>query len=169
VCVCVCVCVYVRVVMLTYTELTMLLVVLFQREYIDEDWDILIDCVTPDAVPTDDERRHGGLVRLNDADLKRVGDGDGADDSRTRELTEDNVQTLQSACEVVDALGPTVRRTLIKQFNRKQLKNYVNVFRADGEFGGSLEGVDKRYVWFRRALRDVEAKYGVFLPKHWRV
>ncbi len=141
------------------------------RESIDDDWDILIDCVTPDSVLAEDDRRHGGVVRLNDMDLRRAagGDGAGADDSRTRELTDDNVQTLQAACEVVDALGPTVRRALIKQFNRKQLKNYGIVFHADGDFGNSLEGCEKRYSWFRRALRDVEAKYGVFLPKHWRV
>ena len=28
---------------------------------------------------------------------------------------------------------------------------------------------DRRYAWFRRAIRDLDARFGEVLPKHWRM
>lgn len=114
------------------------------------------------------------MAKLTDADLSGeggLGGGEGDAAGGARELSTDNVQTLQAACEVVDALGPTVRKSIIKAFNRKQLKPYGILFRrGSGDvLGDGLEGVEKRYMWVRRALRDIEAKYKAVLPPHWHV
>jgi hypothetical protein len=146
-------------------------------EAISEDFDILIDCAAPDnpsfLTGGDDESSGRYKVqKLTDLDLKEGSEGGGGDAAvGARELSDDNVQTLQASCEVVDALGPTVRKSVIKAFNRKQLKPYGILFRrgSGADLGDGLEGVERRYMWARRALRDIDAKYKRVLPPHWHV
>ena len=131
----------------------------------------MLDCAAPQSGdfltgPSGDE---GGyrVQKLAEADLAE--DGGSGESSGPRDLNEGNVQTLQAACEVVDALGPTVRKSVIKAFNRKQLKPYGIIFRRGSDLGDGLDGVEKRYMWVRRAMRDIDAKYRRVLPAHWHV
>ena len=145
-------------------------------EAISEDFDILVDCAAPEslAVMEAEGAAEGGRykiekIKLDTAPAATGEEGGSGTPLGPRALTEDNIQTLYAACEVVDALGPTVRRSIIKAFIRKQMKPYSNVFHRGSQYGDSLDGVEKRFAWFRRALRDVEARYGRILPAHWRV
>lgn len=141
------------------------------REAVNEDFDVLIDCVCPADMSFEQGGAAAAPMVLTADDLRNgdglAGSGGGDDDSRA--LTEDRIATLQSACEVIDALGPAVRKSMLKAFNRKQLKPYTVIFRKGSDLGDRLENIEKRYAWFRRGLRDLEDKYGRVLPKRWRV
>lgn len=146
------------------------------KEAITEHFDILLDTATPTDMNFETSAPKRGGVGDPDAgvetkvltldDLKaRAGEGvDGA-----RALSDDNIATLQAACECIDALGPTVRKAILKSFNRKQLKPYGRLFGRGSELGDALESIEKRYAWFRKSLRDLDDKYGRVLPKRWRV
>lgn len=160
---------------------------------VDEDFDTLLDEVTPRSI---EEVTHhgtghvvGGMGRLHmtqGGDLladgtagaggSSGGGGGGGygGDIAPRQLTEDNIQVLQHACEVIDALGPRERRRKLDAFTRKQMKRYHSIFAPDGSgeagpLATSLEGMEKRFAWFRRALREVDARHGRVFPAHWRV
>ena len=144
-----------------------------------EDFDILLDVVTPASSEAMGEGGGGGgeaavkvlkLTAAGDLD-ESGGKGGGGGGGESRELSDDNVATLRAACDVVDALGPKERRTLLKSFTRKQLKPYAAIFRRGGPegWGDTLEGMEKRFAWFRRALKAVDSRYGAVMPPHWRV
>lgn len=149
------------------------------REMISEDFDILIDSATPSDMSFQDSvAKAGGSGTGAGSDLppERVltldelkGGRSGDDSDGARVLSEDNVVQLRAACECVDALGPAVRKSLLKTFNRKQLKGYQRIFARGSDIGDSLDGIDKRYAWFRKSLGLIEDKYGKILPKRWRV
>jgi hypothetical protein len=78
-------------------------------------------------------------------------------------ISKENVRLLQDACDVVDALGRDVRRSLVRAFNRKQLRPYTQLFRRSASAGGpqpemgdTLDSIEKRYMWFRRSILDIE-------------
>ena len=75
------------------------------KRNVSEDFEDLLDTVTPSSVPS-------GPMSFHDED--RVG----------RDLTEDNITTLAGLYQCVDALGSSVRTNLLRGFIRKQLKPY---------------------------------------------
>jgi hypothetical protein len=158
---------------------------------VNEDFDILIDCVTPTSLAdaTAGAKKPGvaddapiqvcmvvvllttsgcstpwlmQVLKLDDLNTSREDDDEGP-----RELSADNKATLSAiaglssnrllllcasnlfACvaEVVDALGQATRLPLIRSFNRKQLKPYLNIFRRGEPNGDSLDMLDKRYEY----------------------
>lgn len=120
------------------------------KRNVSEDFDDLLDTVTPALPPTNPPS----------LEEERVG----------RELTEDNISTLAGLYQCVDALGSSVRSNLLRSFIRKQLKPYDRLFRhGTGTLGPTLEGTEQRYAWFRAALKALEARYGRSLPRRWRV
>jgi vacuolar protein sorting-associated protein 53 len=148
------------------------------REMITEDFDILLDTATPSDMSFQDAQRASAAAaagngmpeeRVLSLDELKGGGGGRDEDGGPRVLSEDNIQTLRAACECVDALGPTVRKSVLKSFNRKQLKNYTRIFARGTDAGDSLDGIDKRYAWFRKSVGLIEDKYGRILPKRWRV
>jgi hypothetical protein len=139
------------------------------REMITEDFDILLDTATPSDLAFTESKPAGGAVEERVLTLEELKGTPREDENGPRVLTEDNVQTLRAACECVDALGPTVRKSVLKSFNRKQIKNYARIFARGSELGDSLDGIDKRYAWFRKSLGLIDDKYSRILPKRWRV
>lgn len=141
------------------------------REMITEDFDILMDSATPMDLSFQDSKLSSSNEEkvLTFDELKSGNLGNNEDENGPRVLSDDNVQTLRAACECVDALGPTIRKSLLKSFNRKQLKGYLRIFMKESDIGNSLDGLDKRYAWFRKSLGLIEDKYGRILPKRWRV
>ena len=130
---------------------------------VTDDFELLLDTVTPAGLPGDLGGGGGGGGGGYG--------GGGFDPSAPRDLREDNVRTLEGACDAVDALGSSVRKDILRSFIRKQLKPYIVLFRQGvGGPGDTLHpGVDLRYAWFRSALTAIEERYGRVLPKRWRV
>lgn len=75
---------------------------------------------------------------------------------------------LHEACLVVDALGDSARSRLITWYCNTQLRQYRNIFKGDQE-AGSLDNIDRRYAWFKKALKVYDDDHAAIFPSHWRV
>jgi hypothetical protein len=82
------------------------------------------------------------------------------------------MKKLEAACEVVDALGGQCLADRVNAFLRKQMRPYEAAHggeHAEGDGAGALSNAERRFQWFRRALREVDRRYGPVLPERWRV
>jgi vacuolar protein sorting-associated protein 53 len=83
------------------------------------------------------------------------------------------IKKLNSACEVVDALGGECLADRVSALIRKTMRPYLQQFSTpaamDGEGPGTLAMAERRFAWFRRAIRDLDVRYGSILPKRWRL
>ena len=77
-------------------------------------------------------------------------------------------RNLHEACLVVDALGTGARMRQVRSFCERQLDPYARLFPV-GSTQASLEEIDRRFAWFRRLLRSVDAQFEGVFPAHWRV
>lgn len=78
------------------------------------------------------------------------------------------MRSLSDACKVVDALGASSRKELLEEFVQLQLVPYEKLFGADGKHC-SLDDVERRWAWFKRLLKTVDAKFVNICPSHWRL
>ncbi|XXG68435.1 hypothetical protein AAC387_Pa06g1522 [Persea americana] len=84
-----------------------------------------------------------------------------------RETEETNLlQQLTDACLVVDALEPSVREELVKNFCSKELTSYRQIF--EGAELAKLDKTERRYAWIKRRLRTNEEIWKIF-PPSWHV
>lgn len=86
----------------------------------------------------------------------------------TGKETEDSMllQQLSDACLVVDALEPSVREELVKNFCSKELTSYRQIF--EGAELAKLDKTERRYAWIKRRLRSNEDTWKIF-PPSWHV
>ncbi|XP_066307747.1 vacuolar protein sorting-associated protein 53 A-like [Miscanthus floridulus] len=86
----------------------------------------------------------------------------------TGKETEDPMllQQLSDACLVVDALEPSVREELVKNFCSKELTSYRQIF--EGAELAKLDKTERRYAWIKRRLRSNEDTWKIF-PPSWHV
>ncbi|KAJ4800777.1 Membrane trafficking VPS53 family protein [Rhynchospora pubera] len=93
------------------------------------------------------------------ADFSSLGTG--------KETEEPNLlQQLSDACLVVDALEPSVREELVKNFCNKELTSYRQIF--EGAELAKLDKTERRYAWIRRRLKTNEEIWKIF-PQIWHV
>lgn len=84
-----------------------------------------------------------------------------------KESEETNLlQQLSDACLVVDALEPSVREELVKNFCNKELTSYQQIF--EGAEFAKLDKTERRYAWIKRRLRTNEEIWKIF-PKSWHM
>ncbi|KAM0937284.1 putative vacuolar protein sorting-associated protein [Dioscorea sansibarensis] len=84
-----------------------------------------------------------------------------------KETEEANLlQHLSDACLVVDALEPSVREELVKNFCNKELISYQQIF--EGAELAKLDKTERRYAWIKRRLRTNEEVWKIF-PPAWHV
>uniref|UniRef100_A0A0E0CBT7 Uncharacterized protein n=1 Tax=Oryza meridionalis TaxID=40149 RepID=A0A0E0CBT7_9ORYZ len=76
------------------------------------------------------------------------------------------LQQLSDACLVVDALEPSVREELVKNFCSKELTSYKQIF--EGAELAKLDKTERRYAWIKRRLRSNEDTWKIF-PPSWHV
>ncbi|KAL4562787.1 hypothetical protein LXL04_026818 [Taraxacum kok-saghyz] len=86
----------------------------------------------------------------------------------TGKETEDSslLQHLTDACLVVDALEPSVREELVKNFCDRELISYQQIF--EGAELAKLDKTERRYAWVKRRLRTNEEIWKIF-PSSWHV
>ncbi|KAG2593661.1 hypothetical protein PVAP13_5NG012558 [Panicum virgatum] len=86
----------------------------------------------------------------------------------TGKETEDPMllQQLSDSCLVVDALEPSVREELVKNFCSKELTSYRQIF--EGAELAKLDKTERRYAWIKRRLRSNEDTWKIF-PPSWHV
>ncbi|KAL5726353.1 HIT domain protein [Ranunculus cassubicifolius] len=84
-----------------------------------------------------------------------------------KETEETNLlQHLSDACLVVDALEPSVREELVKNFCHRELTSYQQIF--EGAELAKLDKTERRYAWIKRRLRTNEEIWKIF-PSSWHV
>ncbi|KAL2555369.1 Vacuolar protein sorting-associated protein 53 A [Forsythia ovata] len=84
-----------------------------------------------------------------------------------KETEENNLlQQLSDACLVVDALEPSVREDLVKNFCSRELTSYQQIF--EGAELAKLDKTERRYAWIKRRLRTNEEIWKIF-PPSWHV
>ncbi|KAM7509532.1 hypothetical protein LguiA_019985 [Lonicera macranthoides] len=84
-----------------------------------------------------------------------------------KETEESNLlQQLSDACLVVDALEPSVREELVKNFCNRELTSYRQIF--EGAELAKLDKTERRYAWIKRRLRTNEEIWKIF-PPSWHV
>ncbi|CAA2970798.1 vacuolar sorting-associated 53 A [Olea europaea subsp. europaea] len=84
-----------------------------------------------------------------------------------KETEENNLlQQLSDACLVVDALEPSVREDLVKNFCNRELTSYQQIF--EGAELAKLDKTERRYAWIKRRLRTNEEIWKIF-PTSWHV
>ncbi|KAG6391062.1 hypothetical protein SASPL_148810 [Salvia splendens] len=84
-----------------------------------------------------------------------------------KETEESNLlQQLSDACLVVDALEPSVREELVKNFCSRELTSYQQIF--EGAELAKLDKTERRYAWIKRRLRTNEEIWKLF-PSSWHV
>lgn len=84
-----------------------------------------------------------------------------------KETEEPNLlQQLSDACSVVDALEPSVREELVKNFCNRELTSYRQIF--EGAELAKLDKAERRYAWIKRRLRTNEEIWKIF-PSSWHV
>ncbi|KAG6388213.1 hypothetical protein SASPL_153412 [Salvia splendens] len=76
------------------------------------------------------------------------------------------LQQLSDACLVVDALEPSVREELVKNFCSRELTSYRQIF--EGAELAKLDKTERRYAWIKRRLRTNEEIWKLF-PLSWHV
>ncbi|KAL8235754.1 hypothetical protein R6Q59_016835 [Mikania micrantha] len=93
------------------------------------------------------------------SDFSSLGTGKETEDSNL-------LQHLSDACLVVDALEPSVREELVKNFCDKELISYQQIF--EGAELAKLDKTERRYAWVKRRLRTNEDIWKIF-PPSWHV
>ncbi|KAG8078798.1 hypothetical protein GUJ93_ZPchr0007g5926 [Zizania palustris] len=93
------------------------------------------------------------------SDFSSLGTGKETDDAIL-------LQQLSDACLVVDALEPSVREELVKNFCSKELISYKQIF--EGAELAKLDKTERRYAWIKRRLRSNEDTWKIF-PPSWHV
>nr|KAJ0217366.1 hypothetical protein LSAT_V11C300154220 [Lactuca sativa] len=93
------------------------------------------------------------------SDFSSLGTGKDAEESNL-------LQQLSDACLVVDALEPSVREELVKNFCNRELISYKQIF--EGAELAKLDKTERRYAWIKRRLRTNEEIWKTF-PASWHV
>ncbi|GMH25811.1 hypothetical protein Nepgr_027654 [Nepenthes gracilis] len=84
-----------------------------------------------------------------------------------KETEETNLlRQLSDGCLVVDALEPSVREELVKNFCNRELTSYRQIF--EGAELAKLDKTERRYAWIKRRLRTNEEIWKIF-PPSWHV
>ena len=79
-----------------------------------------------------------------------------------------NMKSLSDACLVVDALGITCRKELLEEFVQVQLIPYEKLFGPE-KLHFTLDQVERRWAWFKRLKKTVEAKFNNIFPQQWKL
>lgn len=75
---------------------------------------------------------------------------------------------LMNACKILDLLGVSYRDKLINWFISNQLKEIQSIFRSTEE-AGSLENLNRRFIFFKRVFKTVEQRYSSKFPEDWKI
>ncbi|KAD4178083.1 hypothetical protein E3N88_26674 [Mikania micrantha] len=93
------------------------------------------------------------------SDFSSLGTGKEAEESNL-------LQQLSDACLVVDALEPSVREELVKNFCNRELISHQQIF--EGAELAKLDKTERRYAWVKRRLRTNKEIWKTF-PASWHV
>lgn len=81
--------------------------------------------------------------------------------------TPGKTQELQDAALVIQALGEEAKGSLLSWYSLLLLRDYRRIF--GGSEAGGLDGLQRRFSWFRRVIKTHEDENEVIFPEEWKV
>lgn len=75
---------------------------------------------------------------------------------------------LRSASKMLDLIGNDNHTKLINWFCTQQLKEIKSIFISSDE-AGSLENISRRFLFFKKLLKNYEQYYQNYFPEDWKV
>ena len=79
-----------------------------------------------------------------------------------------DIQNVKSACQVADSLDISVRNEVISSFIESRLSEYKLLFDSSQEVAW-FDKIDRRFAWGKKALMDVEGRFGEIFPTSWEI
>ncbi|QPG73393.1 hypothetical protein FOA43_000703 [Brettanomyces nanus] len=79
-----------------------------------------------------------------------------------------NNPTILQACDILDILGKAYRDKLTNWYVNVLLKELTGIFRSSEE-AGSLENLNRRYIFFQRILTNFQQVHSKMFPKDWKM
>ncbi|CBY25138.1 unnamed protein product [Oikopleura dioica] len=79
-----------------------------------------------------------------------------------------DIQNVKSACQVADSLDISVRNEVISSFIESRLSEYKLLFDSSQEVAW-FDKIDRRFAWGKKALMDVEGRFGEIFPSSWEI
>ncbi|VEU21444.1 DEKNAAC102296 [Brettanomyces naardenensis] len=76
--------------------------------------------------------------------------------------------TLSDACGILDMFGKAYRDKLTKWYISALLKEITDIFKSSEE-AGSLENLNRRYIFFQRILTNFESEHSKMFPRDWKM
>lgn len=84
-------------------------------------------------------------------------------------ISKEDCKLIAEACLVISLLGDETKEKMIKWLLELQLADYEVMFKESQIQLSSLNGVDKRFAWFKKHLLQFEEKYGFLFPPPWEM
>lgn len=75
---------------------------------------------------------------------------------------------LRSACRIMDTLGQEYHDKLLNWFCNHQLREIKTIFVSTDE-AGSLDNLQRRFLFFKRVLKNYEELFAPLFPENWKV
>lgn len=75
---------------------------------------------------------------------------------------------LRSACQMLDLIGNDHHTRLVNWFCTQQLKEIKSIFISSDE-AGSLENISRRFLFFKKLLKNYEQFFQNYFPEDWKV
>ncbi|KAH3687278.1 hypothetical protein WICPIJ_001740 [Wickerhamomyces pijperi] len=75
---------------------------------------------------------------------------------------------LKSCCDILDVLGLQYHDRLVNWFCNQQLKEIKSIFSSTDE-AGSLDNLSRRFVFFKKVLKNYEEYYVSIFPEKWNI
>lgn len=73
---------------------------------------------------------------------------------------------LRSACLILETAGQSYKERLVTWFTNNQLKEIKTIFASSDE-AGSLENISRRFIFFKKVLKNYEQHFDSYFPKEW--
>ncbi|KAG7662606.1 VPS53 [[Candida] subhashii] len=77
-------------------------------------------------------------------------------------------EQLTYGCEILELIDTKYKDKLLNWFYNLQLKDIKAIFNNLDE-AGSLDNLDRRYIYFNKILKDIQARYAKAFPQDWRI
>ncbi|CAH2353180.1 vacuolar protein sorting-associated protein 53 [[Candida] railenensis] len=76
--------------------------------------------------------------------------------------------TIQYAGEILELINPSNKTKIIDLFCKRQLHEIQGIFKSSDE-AGSLENVNRRYLFYKKILTNVQDNFLTTFPKSWAI
>lgn len=89
-------------------------------------------------------------------------------DFEDKVVNDSSKEGLVYGCEILLMIDPKYKNKLLNWFYNVQLREIKDIFNVSDE-AGSLDNLERRYIYFNNVLANVDQKYKQLFPENWNV